>query len=87
MRDAGRLAVVTGGAGGIGSAICHALAADGFDVIAADLTPPAAPLAGGVHFEQLDVTVDDDWRRLASRVVSSPNTLTCIVNCAYSIIP
>lgn len=38
----GRIALVTGAAGGIGKAVCHRLAEDGFHVLAADLTLQAA---------------------------------------------
>jgi len=41
-RSSDRIALVTGGGGGIGAAICHALAADGLTVAVADLDPDAA---------------------------------------------
>jgi NAD(P)-dependent dehydrogenase (short-subunit alcohol dehydrogenase family) len=49
-----RVAVVTGGARGIGRAISARLALDGFDVIAACRT--AAPLPDGVRSARMDVT-------------------------------
>lgn len=41
-RLAGRVAVVTGGAAGIGAAICHKLAQEGAKVVVADIDGPAA---------------------------------------------
>ncbi|KAH9369969.1 hypothetical protein HPB48_001846 [Haemaphysalis longicornis] len=42
MSLSGRLAVVTGGASGIGKATCHALAAQGAKVVVADINLDAA---------------------------------------------
>ena len=52
------LALVTGGAGGIGRGICARLAADGATVVLADLDPAATEDAArelGVHPLVLDV--------------------------------
>lgn len=50
----GRLALVTGGASGIGKATCHALAAQGARIVVADLNLDAANVAaelpGGYPF-------------------------------------
>jgi NAD(P)-dependent dehydrogenase (short-subunit alcohol dehydrogenase family) len=53
-----KTAFVTGGSGGIGAAICARFATEGARVIAADLAPPAEPLAG-VEFREFDVTSED----------------------------
>ena len=65
----GRIALVTGGAGGIGRAICARLAADGATVVLADLDPAAVETAAGdipgdVHPLVLEVT-DPGSRRAA----------------------
>lgn len=58
MVKSGRVAFVTGGAGGIGTAVCQALAADGCRVVVADLSLDASRVVakdiGGIAVE-LDV--------------------------------
>ncbi|KPN20509.1 3-ketoacyl-ACP reductase [Xanthomonas sp. Mitacek01] len=65
MHNTPRIALVTGGLGGIGRAICRQLAAQGAHVIAADLPADAARLAvfndamHGLHVETLALDVGD----------------------------
>ncbi len=54
----GKTAFVTGGAGGIGAAICARFVAEGARVVAADLQNPGK-LAPGVEFVEFDVTRED----------------------------
>jgi len=61
MRLSGKVALVTGAAGGIGKAICARFRAEGADVIATDLA--ANPRLGIVG---LDVTNEEDWTRTAA---------------------
>ncbi len=51
----GKTAFVTGGTGGIGAAICARFAAEGAQVVAADLQNPGS-LTAGVDFVEFDVT-------------------------------
>jgi NAD(P)-dependent dehydrogenase (short-subunit alcohol dehydrogenase family) len=72
---AGRIAVVTGGASGIGRATAHLFAAQGATVVIADrdragaaATADQIVAAGGrAHAEPADVTVDADCRRVVER--------------------
>jgi meso-butanediol dehydrogenase/(S,S)-butanediol dehydrogenase/diacetyl reductase len=58
-RVAGRVVVVTGGAGGIGAAACRAIAAEGGKVVVADLDPDRAQeVADSVEGEATAVGVD-----------------------------
>jgi meso-butanediol dehydrogenase/(S,S)-butanediol dehydrogenase/diacetyl reductase len=58
-RVAGRVVVVTGGAGGIGAATCRAIAAEGGKVVVADLDPERAQsVADSIDGEAISVGVD-----------------------------
>jgi 3-oxoacyl-[acyl-carrier protein] reductase len=63
----GKIAIVTGGAAGIGRAVAQALADEGAAVVVADVDPDegrrTAEQLGG-RFVQADVLVDDDLRAL-----------------------
>lgn len=53
-------AVVTGGASGLGAALCRALVARGDQVLSADLNVPDEPIEG-VGYLTLDVRSDQHW--------------------------
>ncbi|GAA4709492.1 SDR family oxidoreductase [Pseudonocardia yuanmonensis] len=86
----GRIALVTGGAGGIGRGICSALAARGATVVIADLDPAAtattaatltAEQASEVHPLVLDVT-DPGSRSAAIDFCTGLGGVDVLVNCA-----
>jgi NAD(P)-dependent dehydrogenase (short-subunit alcohol dehydrogenase family) len=86
--QAASLALVTGGAGDIGSEIARALAAQGARVVLADRRDPQAVAqrlcADGHDAEahQLDVTSADGWDALAGRVQRRGFPLAVLVNAA-----
>ena len=73
-------AVVTGGAGGIGTAICRRFAREGAKVLAADLTWTEA--GSEIEGHVLDVTSEQDVERFFELVASEINGLDILVNAA-----
>ncbi len=80
-----RVALVTGGAGGIGSAICRALAEAGHRVVVADLSTAAAEGVakelGGIGVE-LDVTRPESVQSAVATIGDSLGPVDVCVNCA-----
>jgi NAD(P)-dependent dehydrogenase (short-subunit alcohol dehydrogenase family) len=82
---AGQVALVTGGAGGIGGALTRALLAQGATVFCADLAKPALPnLDGGTRFRpaQLDVTRRRDVLGLVEQAMEEEGRIDLLVNVA-----
>jgi NAD(P)-dependent dehydrogenase (short-subunit alcohol dehydrogenase family) len=77
----GRVALVTGGAGGIGRAVCVALAAHGAQVVAADRAAFEPPVPG-VQGVSLDVTCRGDIVRCMDDIVARLGRLDILVNVA-----
>jgi NAD(P)-dependent dehydrogenase (short-subunit alcohol dehydrogenase family) len=90
LRD--RVAIVTGGTGGIGSAVCLGLAREGAAVVVAGRRPPHvqrtvdflhATLPGAsVVGVTADVASEDDMQRLASTTVDRFGAIDILVTCA-----
>ena len=78
----GKVAVVTGGCGGIGTAVCARFAAEGAAVYATGITEPAGELASGVAFHRHDVTREEDAVELMARVEHEHGALHVLVNAA-----
>jgi NAD(P)-dependent dehydrogenase (short-subunit alcohol dehydrogenase family) len=83
-----RVAIVTGGAGGIGKAICKCLIGEGAKVVMADLSEASATTAIGeinsesdkVTYHRLEVTDEESWKNLYKYVEKQFNRLDILVN-------
>jgi 3-oxoacyl-[acyl-carrier protein] reductase len=89
LAPAAPVALVTGGAGGIGAAICHALAAGGFRVIvgfhhsAAAAHRLSATLPGEDHVAlEAQVTDSVGMKTLSAEIASRYGRCDVLVNCA-----
>jgi NAD(P)-dependent dehydrogenase (short-subunit alcohol dehydrogenase family) len=69
----GKVAVVTGGAQGIGAAIARGLEAEGAEVVVADLEPPE----GGI---QTDVSSEADVERMVGEALERNGRIDILVN-------
>lgn len=80
----GKVALVTGGRGGIGRAICARFAREGAVVYAADLTEAGSlgEADGASRFVALDVTSEDSVRATMDCVQANEGQLDILVNAA-----
>ena len=76
----GKVALVAGGAGGIGSAIVRRLLDAGAAVVAADL--PGRPVPDGAAAVACDLRAPEEIGRLVARVSSEHGRLDALVHCA-----
>jgi 3(or 17)beta-hydroxysteroid dehydrogenase len=79
----GKVAIITGGASGIGAAAARRFAAEGAAVVVADIQHNlGAAVADEVDglFAQLDVADDDGWTRLMATVVDRWGRLDVVFN-------
>jgi pyridoxal 4-dehydrogenase len=82
----GRVAIVTGGGQGIGKAIADKLAEEGASVVVADVKgAEAAAPEGGLGLE-IDVSKEDDVKRMVDETVGAYGRLDVLVNNA-AIVP
>ncbi|MGH7297004.1 MAG: SDR family NAD(P)-dependent oxidoreductase [Polyangiaceae bacterium] len=83
-----RVAIVTGGARGIGAATCERLAAEGAPVVVADVLDAEGEVVaerirrtdGRAVFEHLDVSNEGEWNRVVERALTTFGGLHVLVN-------
>ncbi len=87
MRVDGKVALVTGGASGIGRAVCRTLAREGARVVVADINADGGQatvrdIGASALFVPLDVTDEDAWVVAVEHAVADFGGLDILVNCA-----
>jgi 3alpha(or 20beta)-hydroxysteroid dehydrogenase len=81
----GKVALITGGARGIGASVARLLVAEGGQVVIGDIRDEegaalAAELGGAVRYVRLDVTDPDDWQAAVETTVREFGKLNVLVN-------
>jgi len=84
-RLAGKVTMVTGGASGLGEAICRRYAAEGARVIVADIDTAAGEVVAGslgasARFLSLDVTHEANWLAAFANIRDAEGRLDVLVN-------
>ncbi|MEO8816020.1 MAG: glucose 1-dehydrogenase [Mycobacterium sp.] len=84
-RVAGKVALISGGARGMGAAHARALVAEGAQVVVGDIIDEqgerlADELGDAVRFVHLDVTQPDDWQAAAATAIDAFGKLDVLVN-------
>ena len=85
MRLAGKVAIISGAASGMGAATARMFAREGANVVIADvLDYEGQQVASGIgeaaRFEKLDVTREDDWAAVVGATVGAFGKLDVLVN-------
>jgi NAD(P)-dependent dehydrogenase (short-subunit alcohol dehydrogenase family) len=78
-----KVALITGGAQGLGAAIARRFRYEGASVFIGDVTEPAGGIARsleGTIFLKLDVTSEESWKSALAAVLARENRLDVLVN-------
>jgi NAD(P)-dependent dehydrogenase (short-subunit alcohol dehydrogenase family) len=78
--NTGRVVLVTGGAQGIGLAVCNAFAASGAQVVCADVLDRTDQLPAGVHFKRTDTSQEADCQAVVEWTQQTLGGLDVLVN-------
>ena len=81
----GQVALLTGGAGGIGREVAHTLAAAGATVIATDIAAEASFNDPTISYQRYDVTSRADTDRLVDGIVAQHGKIDILIMCAGTI--
>ncbi len=81
-----KVAIITGGASGLGLASARRLAGEGATVVLADINlehgQAVAREIPGARFEHLDVTREANWIELIDKIIAEFGRLDILLNCA-----
>ena len=81
FNNSGRVALVSGGANGIGRAICEALLESGASVVCMDIdSTAAADLPDGIEFVMGDTSCEDDCRNAVEFTIDTHGAIDILVN-------
>ena len=85
MRLAGKVAIISGAASGMGAATARLFACEGAKVVIADVLEPegrqvADAIGAAARFEPLDVTKEDDWAAVVAATTRHFGKLDVLVN-------
>jgi 3alpha(or 20beta)-hydroxysteroid dehydrogenase len=84
-RLAGKVAIISGGARGIGEATTRAFVREGAQVVIGDLLDAegealVAELGPATRYGHLDVRVEDDWQRIVAQTTEAFGSVDVLVN-------
>ena len=88
MRLAGKSALITGAAGGMGAATARLFAREGAKVMLADIveadlaavTEEIRSNGGDAQFHKLDISEEADWQAVSAATIAAFNTIDILVN-------
>ena len=85
QRLANKIAIITGGARGMGAETCRLFVAEGASVVIADLLEAeglalAEELGQAASFRRLDVSNEEDWQQLVNETVQRFGRIDVLVN-------